>query len=301
MAVTPDVQDIKLTLFVYHQAMQPILRLATMEVKTESTHEITVVWELFNEILSDIKGRDYRFNLRAIMVDESGANYCALQKVFGLDFVTSKVLSCQMHYKNDVHRVSFRISDSYRDLFKNICHEMCSVATIGEYNEKKKWLDEIASILPHITSCINWWDARKYHMFPAFRCFGYSNVTLDESGNWTLKHCTQLWLLEAAHNDTSTMLTQIHEFKSFLTQLTSSSGKGPCPLTHKRANRATQIQAAKAYTTEFSNKNACSAALEGNTNPQVFVALSGARHRPVKTKTSLEGTFVQKRNRRNQL
>ena len=29
-----------------------------------------------------------------------------------------------MHYKNDVNRASFSISDSYRDLFKNICHEM---------------------------------------------------------------------------------------------------------------------------------------------------------------------------------
>ena len=76
-------------------------------------------------------------------------------------------------------------------------------------------------------------------MFPAFRHFGYSNVTLAESGNSVLKLCMQLWLLEAAHDDTSTMLTQIHKFKSFLTQQTSSSGKGPCSLTHKRANIAT--------------------------------------------------------------
>ena len=157
------------------------------------------------------------------MVNENGANYCAIQKVFGLDFVTSKVVSCQMHYKNDVNRVSFRIIESYRDLFKNICHEMCSIATVGEYNKKRKWLDEIANLFPDITSLINWWDARKYHMFPAFRCFGYSNVTLAKSGNLTFKHHRQLWLLEAACDDTSTMLIQIHELNSFLTQLTSSS------------------------------------------------------------------------------
>ena len=52
-----------LALFVYHTSMWCILRLATMEVKSESTHKITVFWELFNEILSDIKGRDYKFNL----------------------------------------------------------------------------------------------------------------------------------------------------------------------------------------------------------------------------------------------
>ena len=111
----------------------------------------------------------------------------------------------------------------------------------------------------------------------------------------------QLWLLEAAHDGTSTMLTQIHEFKSFLTQQTSSSGSGPCSLTHIRVNRATQICAAKAYTTEFNNKNACAAALEENVNPQVFVPLGGARHRPTKTNIGIEGTFVQTRKKRNHL
>ena len=171
-----------LALFVYHTAMQRILRLATMEVKSKSTCKITIFWELSNEILSDIKGRDYESNLRAIMVSENDANYCAIRKVFGLDFVTSKVVYCQIDYKNDVNRASFRISDSYRNLFKNICHKMCSIATVGEYSEKKKWLDEIANIFPDITSWIDWCDARKYHMFPAFRHFGYSNVTLAESG-----------------------------------------------------------------------------------------------------------------------
>ena len=134
-------------------------------------------------------------------------------KGFGLDLVTSKVVSCQMNYKNDANRVSLRITESYRDLFKSIFHEMCSIATVAECNKKKKWLDEKANIFLNITPWITWW----YHLFPAFRCFGYSNITLAESGNSTLKCHMQLWLLEAAHNDTSTVLTQIHEFKSFLT------------------------------------------------------------------------------------
>ena len=142
------------------------------------------------------------------MIDENGANYCTIRKVFRLEFATSKVVSCQMHYKNDVNRESLKIGDTYKDVFKNICHEMCSITTVAEYNDRKKWLEEIANIFPQITSWINWWDARKYHIFPAFRWLGYSNVTLAKSGNSTLKWCTQLWLLEAACNDTSTMLTQ---------------------------------------------------------------------------------------------
>ena len=121
-------------------------------------------------------------------------------------------------------------------------------------------------------------------MFPAFRCFGYSNVTLAKSGNSMLKCHMQLQLLEAAWDDTSTMLTQIHKFNSFLAQVTSSSSEEPCFLTHDRANRATRIHAAKAYAAESSNKHTCSEALEKNTNPQVVVPSGGAGHRPVKNK-----------------
>ena len=107
-----------LALFVYHAAMHHILRLVMMEVKSESTHEISIFWELFNQILSEIKGRNYKFNPKSIMVDENSANYCAIRKVFGLEFTTSKVVSCEMHYKNDVNRASLKISDSYKDVFK---------------------------------------------------------------------------------------------------------------------------------------------------------------------------------------
>ena len=125
-------------LFVYHTTMHCILRLAIMVVRSESTCEISIFWELFNEILSEIKGRNYKFNPKSIMVNENSANYCTIRKVFGLEFATSKVVSCQMHYKNDVNRASLKIGDSYKDVFKNICHKMCSVTTVAEYNDRMK-------------------------------------------------------------------------------------------------------------------------------------------------------------------
>ena len=106
-----------LALFVYHMAMHHIFRLAMMEVKSESTHEISLFWELSNEILSEIKGRNYKFNPKSIVVDENGANYYAIRNVFGLEFATSKVVSCQMHYKNDLNGASLKIGDSYKDVF----------------------------------------------------------------------------------------------------------------------------------------------------------------------------------------
>ena len=170
---------------------------------------------------------------------------------------------------------------------------MCSITTVAEYNDRKKWLEEIADIFPQITSWINWWDARKYHIFPAFRWLGYSNVALAESGNSTLKWHTQLWLLEAARNDTSTMLTQINELKAFLSQQTASSGRGPCSQSRGRADIEIQMRVARVYAAEFNNNKARSATLHENTNPDIFIPSSGARHRPVKTKTSIQDEYVQ--------
>ena len=48
---------------------------------------------------------------------------------------------------------------------------------------------------------------------------------------------------------------------------------------------------------EFSNKHGHSEAIEERTNPQVFVPSGGARHKPVKTKTGIEGTFMQKKKK----
>ena len=61
------------------------------------------------------------------------------------------------------------------------------------------------------------------------------------------------------------------------------------------------MHAARAYTAEFNNNDAHSAALQENTNPQVFVPSSHTRHRPVKTKTGIQGAFVQKKKQKKSI
>ena len=100
-----------------------------------STHDISLFWKLFNWTPIDIMERNYTFKPKAVMINENGSNYCAIRQVFGVNFITSKMVSCQMHYKNNINRVPFRIVQSYRDLFKIICYGMSSIATFAEYNE----------------------------------------------------------------------------------------------------------------------------------------------------------------------
>ena len=89
------------------------------------------------------------------------------------------------------------------------------------------------------------------------------------------------------------MLTQIHELKAFLSQQTASSGRGPCSQSRGRADIEIQMCAARAYAAKFNNNEACSAALHENINPDIFIPSSGARHRPLKTKTSIQGEYVR--------
>ena len=82
------------------------------------------------------------------MVDENGVNYCAIKEVLIVDFMTSRVVCCQMHYKNDIIKASLRLGMSFRDEFKNTCKRMCTLATVTQYNEQKKWyrlLHEVGS------------------------------------------------------------------------------------------------------------------------------------------------------------
>ena len=94
------------------------------------------------------------------------------------------------------------------------------------------------------------------------------------------------------------MLTQIHEVKAFLSQQTASGSRGPCSQSHDRVDIEIQMRAARVYAAEFNNNEARSATLHENTNPDIFIPSSGARHRPVKTKTSIQGAYVWKKKQK---
>ena len=54
-----------------------ILRIVTVHVKFEINIEINLFGKLLNSVLNEITGKeDYKFNSKAIMVDENDANFC---------------------------------------------------------------------------------------------------------------------------------------------------------------------------------------------------------------------------------
>ena len=62
-----------LGLWLIHQAMKKILRLASMEIRSEHHEQISLFFKLFNEILSIVKEESgYKFNPRYFVCDEAG-------------------------------------------------------------------------------------------------------------------------------------------------------------------------------------------------------------------------------------
>ena len=91
---------------------------------------------MLNEVLGKIIGReDYRLTPKAIKVDKNGTNFCGI-KVFGLDFMMSKVVGCQMHFKNYEQSGSANCGTVSKKNLK-MCSKMSTVATVADYNKQK--------------------------------------------------------------------------------------------------------------------------------------------------------------------
>ena len=62
-------------LWTYHPTMHQMIQLASMEMQSENTNDISTSFMLLNEVLREVTGKeDYMFNLRCFMCDEGVAN-----------------------------------------------------------------------------------------------------------------------------------------------------------------------------------------------------------------------------------
>ena len=72
-----------------------------------------------------------------------------------------------------------------------------------------KRLHEIAAIYPKFKPFLDWWDTRRYHVFPVFRGFALLGVNLAEIGNAALKRSGKISLVEAACDDITTVDSRV--------------------------------------------------------------------------------------------
>ena len=82
----------------------------------ESQENISYFWKLWNEVLQIVGDKDanYKFNPRNIMVDSSGANYCAVKLVFGIEYMSQKLISCQWHFVHNMEQLSSEFDEDIK-------------------------------------------------------------------------------------------------------------------------------------------------------------------------------------------
>ena len=211
---------ISLALWVNHPSMRRVLRLVSMEVKSESTENLTKFWQLVNEMLIKVgkKNNTYKFNPRFIMTDEAGAHFAAMKKVFGQEFVNKKCVTCQWHFLNKVNDRIHKIGEEYQEEFLEKAKQLCVVKTVAEFELLFARLKEIAEMFPEVGNFLDWYYARRIHLFPAFREALHSGLNLAEVGNssWKPKH--KLSLVAAAKDDITSMLQQEADYKKIQTR-----------------------------------------------------------------------------------
>ena len=267
-----------LTLWTHHPGMRKMRRLATMEVERETQEMVAIFFRLFNEALAKFVGDPaYKFNPSIIMCDEAGANIQGVRQAFGPEFV-ERIATCQWHFKQCAWKQLIHIDDGDRNTFVEMVHKICSAMTVHEYRLAARSLEEIC----RRNKCVrwyNWWKARRYHIVPAFRGFGWTGTNWAEIGHSSLRRNKRVWLVTAAIEDVASAIIEHNQYISFVNNQGKTVGRGPTVLSKKLDERNKM----RAYT-----NSAVDALLTGDVTQEInidleedamFIPRKSAKHR----------------------
>ena len=270
-----------LTLWTHHPGMRRMRRLATMEVQRENTESVALFFKLFNKALQEYTGDDqYKFNPSVIMTDEAGANIQGLQQVFGPAFV-ERIVTCQFHFKQCAWRQLIHIIPQEKESFKDAVEHICYAPTVTEYQRHAEIIENICRS-NKILRWYNWWKARRYHISPAFRGYGWTGTNWAEIGHSTFRH-KKVWLIYAAFHDVAECVMQENDHYNFVNNKGKTVGRGPTSLDNNMKEKEMQ----KRFT-----QSACDAFETGNMADEVgistdpaatFLPTSSAKHRVPKS------------------
>ena len=266
-----------LTALVYHLPSRKLMRLATCEVKGETSESCALFWKIVNEMLREVtKKPDYKFNPKHFIVDEAGATFNGIQEVFGQEGVM-KIKSCKFYFQQSMQRMLMKFTPDVlmlRNEFEELMTKLLNVTTIKEYKDIKYRLVQIGAVLPSLQPQLEWWFARRYNLFPIFRGYCISSVNLAEIGHSTLKRGKPIALVDAALEDTCTMILQEQEHTKFLAGRCYSSGKGPSAGSIAENEKRQQIRRSRDYQRAFIEQN-----YDMGDEDRMFLPGKRARHR----------------------
>ena len=279
-----------LALWTFHPITHRIIRLCSMDILRESTEDLVCCFSLWNEVLSTVnRVPGYKFNPKTFICDEAGGNHQALKKIYDIEGDGEKVHTCLMHFKQNVLKKRPFVPAEDKKKFDELTQELANVATVAEYKRIRQELITLAGSNVHLKSWIPWWDARRSHLFTAFRGTGYSGSNLAEVGNAAWTRGRQLSLVDAAYDDISTVIAQEQDVKAYLRGDHKQTGAAPSQMQQAARDRRFQLKRSHEYGENLSTEALLQQA-EEIANPTRFIPGDKSRHRPPKkTAYSIEG------------
>ena len=218
---------VTLTLWAFHPAMRMMQILAVMDSTGENAENIEIFFDTFNHALAEyIDEPGYIWNPHLIMVDENGANFEAIERVFGHNFTQEKVVTCQFHFFQCAEKYLVNCSLDERKSFRRWCRKLCDAHTKTMY---KKYLDLLRGIAEkyNFIGWLKWWTPRCPHIVPVLRGFGLPKMNLAEVGQSKMKRQRKIWLTEAIFLDMGAFVFQAARYKKFIANREKIIGRGP--------------------------------------------------------------------------
>ena len=136
--------------WVQHPSMRCVIRLASMEVRSEATEDIAIFFKLINEMLQIVgkKEEGYKFNPRYILCDEAGGNIRRIKEALGLEFAAARVVTCQWHFMNKINERIQKIGEDFQEEFVTSAGHLCRVQSVAEFELIFSHMREIVAKFP---------------------------------------------------------------------------------------------------------------------------------------------------------
>ena len=198
-----------------------------MDMPREHSDDIEIFFHTFNKALGDYLAEpDYIWDPLLIMMDHKGANFEALECVYGEDFHKYKTVTCQWHFLHCAEKYISKCSDSEREIFRTWCKHLCQAHTPKEYRRLQTLIKGVAKKYDFM-QWLKWWVSRCPHLCPAICGFNLPRMNQAEIGQSKLKQHKPLWLTEAVKVDMVELTFQSEKYKKFVCNIEKISGWGP--------------------------------------------------------------------------
>ena len=239
---------VTLTASVYHPLLRRQIPLATMEAVSENSENVTLFWELLNEVLKKVSnGTTSMFNPLGWCTDMAGSNLSAIRKVFG-DSAIDRIKTCEFHFRESVNLRCRKISSDKATYFKDISIKLLQCETPECYDTLKEQLLKLISgetEESQLKSWFNWWNSRRGFIFRAFAPSGpRMNQAESIHGGWAKKDPPSMTLLKVAEADVRESKLLDVEYEGIKAG-TAKGGKGPTATERQRISHYREIEAAK--------------------------------------------------------